>query len=342
MRPKIGITLGDVAGIGPEIVLKALVCPELKGLCRPVVIGHLSVLEHYRKILGHQIFGAQNLGVPPKLKPISSPEELLAEQDEAAIPVVDFSLPPLDDIVPGQPQARTGEAAIIYIKQAVALVQSGYLAAMTTTPISKWAIAQAGYKYPGHTELLAELTNAKIYAMMLVGGPLKVVLATTHCALSEVPGQISQIKLMELIQLIHRELPRWGVPNPRIAVAGLNPHAGEKGMFGREEEERIRPAVAAAKSLDIDVIGPLPADTLFYRVAKGMADVVLAMYHDQGLIPLKLLAFRQAVNITLGLPVIRTSVGHGCATDIAGRGSADPTSLLEAVRLAAQAATLPW
>jgi 4-hydroxythreonine-4-phosphate dehydrogenase len=220
----------------------------------------------------------------------------------------------------------------------VALATSGQIAAITTAPISKQAINQAGYNYPGHTELLAELTKAKDYAMMLVGGKLRVVLVTIHCALSQVPARINKTQVLRVIRLVHHCLPRWGVSRPRIAVAGLNPHAGEDGLLGREEQEQIRPAVKEAKKLGIAVRGPLPADSLFYRALEDEFDVVVAMYHDQGLIPLKMTAPRQAVNVSLGLPIVRTSVGHGCAWDIAGKGVADPASLIAALKLASQAA----
>jgi 4-hydroxythreonine-4-phosphate dehydrogenase len=323
--PIIGITLGDVAGIGPEIILKALSSLEVYDFCRPLVVGNLSTLEAVRKSLGLSLkFQAVN-------------EELAkAVFKPGQIAVWDFTRLKLPQITPGKPDKHTGEAAYQYIKAAVALAQAAEIAAITTAPISKCALQKAGYNYPGHTELLAELTHSRDYAMMLVGGGLRVVLVTTHVPLSQVPSRISADKVLRIIRLVHRSLPQWGVPTPRIAVAAMNPHAGEEGLLGGEEQEHIQPAVTQAQESGIAVWGPLPADSLFYRAIGGEFDVVVAMYHDQGLIPLKLRAPREAVNITLGLPILRTSVGHGCAWDIAGKGMADPASLLAALKLAGQ------
>ena len=323
MNPIIAITLGDAAGIGPEIILKALAQPEIYRFCRPLVIGHKEMLSQTQTVLGLNIV----------LKTATD-----ASQIQPGEPAVwDFTDIPPPDVRPGNPDAATGGAAAAYIRKAVELALQKQVAAMVTAPISKYALHQAGYPYPGHTELLAELTQTKEYAMMLVGGPLRVILVTTHCALKDVPARLSRPKLLEIIRLTHKYLPGWGVKNPRIAVAALNPHAGESGILGGEERDILAPAIRQAQAQGIQVSGPWPADSLFYRAAQGEFNAVVCMYHDQGLIPLKLLAFRQAVNITLGLPILRTSVGHGCAFDIAGKGQADPQSLIQAIKLAAQA-----
>ncbi len=323
--PIIGITLGDVAGIGPEIILKALSLPDVYNFCRPLVIGNLSIVEAAQK----------SLGLSLKLAPVNESLDQ-ATFRPGQISIWDFPQLNLPQITPGQPNKYTGEAAYQYINTAVELAKNSKIAAITTAPISKQALHQAGYNYPGHTELLAELTHTHDYAMMLVGGGLRVVLVTTHLPLSHVASQLTADKILRIIHLLHRCLPQWGVQKPRIAVAALNPHAGEGGVLGKEEQEHIQPAVEQAQKSGIAVWGALSADSLFYRALAGEFDAVLVMYHDQGLIPLKMSAPREAVNITLGLPIIRTSVGHGCAWDIAGKGLADPASLLAALKLASQ------
>jgi 4-hydroxythreonine-4-phosphate dehydrogenase len=328
-QPIIGITLGDGAGIGPEILLKALSAPEVYNFCRPLVIGNRSLLANTQN----------NLGLSLELEAVH--EKLSqASFQPGKVAVWDFPQLDMSGIKPGQPNKLTGEASVQYIKTAAGLVKGGEIAAITTLPISKQAIYQAGYDYPGHTELLAELTQTNDYAMMLVGGKLRVVLVTTHCAISQVSGKINKPKVLRIIRLVHRCLPCWGVTEPRIAVAALNPHAGEGGLMGKQELEHLQPAVKEARESGIAVWGPLPADSLFYRILEGEFDVAVVMYHDQGLIPLKMLAFRQAVNVTLGLPIVRTSVGHGCAYDIAGKGVADPASLIAALKLASRAVGL--
>jgi 4-hydroxythreonine-4-phosphate dehydrogenase len=249
-----------------------------------------------------------------------------------------FGPPPGATFEPGVLSAKAGRASYESIVRAVEAAQRGDVAAIATAPINKEAFRLAGLRWSGHTDLLAELTGARHVAMMFHSEPLRVVLATIHIALAEVPRALTASALEETIALTARELPRFGVARPRIAVAGLNPHAGEHGLFGREELEIIAPAVARARSQGVDASGPFPADTLFVRAARGEFDVVVACYHDQGLIPVKLLAFGQAVNVTLGLPIVRTSVDHGTAFDIAGRGVADAGSMIQAVVLAARLA----
>jgi 4-hydroxythreonine-4-phosphate dehydrogenase len=290
VRPRVGITAGDPAGIGPEIARKAADDPEVHAVCEPIIYGVVA-------------------------------DEQLRTFERGRI------------------SAAAGKAAYDAIVHAVEDAVAGRIAAIATAPINKEAFAAAGLPWPGHTELLAHLTGAPRVAMLFYAEALRVVLATVHVALAEVPRVLTQARLEETIDLTARELPRFGVPSPRLAVAGLNPHAGEHGLFGEEEARILRPAVAACREKGIDVSGPFPADTLFNRAMRGEFDAVIACYHDQGLIPIKLVAFGKAVNVTLGLPIIRTSVDHGTAFDIAGRGVADPSSLIEAVRLAARLAT---
>jgi 4-hydroxythreonine-4-phosphate dehydrogenase len=238
----------------------------------------------------------------------------------------------------GRISAAAGRAAYDAIVRAVEDATRGVIDAIATAPINKEAFAAAGLPWPGHTDLLAHLTGAKRVAMMFHADALRVVLATVHVPLRRVPEVLTQSQLEDTIELAAAELPRFGWPSPRLAVAGLNPHAGEHGLLGTEEDEVLLPAIAACAARGLDVRGPFPADTLFNRAMKGEFDAVIACYHDQGLIPIKLVAFGRAVNVTLGLPIIRTSVDHGTAFDIAGRGVADPSSLIEAVRLAARLA----
>lgn len=240
--------------------------------------------------------------------------------------------------VPGQVSAEAGRAAFEAISRAADDARSGKVAGMATAPVSKTALARAGLEWRGHTEMLAELTGAGRVAMMFHSEKLRVVLATVHVPLAEVPALITRELLGDIIALAARELPRFGIVSPRLALAGLNPHAGEHGLLGGEELATLEPAVQAARRAGVDIVGPLPADTVFVRAFRGEFDAVVACYHDQGLIPVKLVAFGEAVNVTLGLPIVRTSVDHGTAFDIAGKGIADPQSMISAVLLAARLA----
>ena len=289
-KPRIGITVGDPAGIGPEISIKAAADPKVLDLCEPVLYG---------------------------------PHDAKA----------------LQPFTPGQVSAEAGRAAYDAIVMAVEHARAGRIDAIATAPINKEAFALAGIPFKGHTDLLAMLTKSGPAVMMFYAEQLRVVLATVHVALRDVPSLLTRELADFIIDITARELPRFGYPRPRIAVAGLNPHAGEHGVIGSEDDAVLRPAVEAARGRGLDVNGPLPADTVFGRAARGDFDVVIACYHDQGLIPVKLLAFGRAVNVTLGLPIIRTSVDHGTAFDIAGRGVADHSSLVEAIGLAARLAT---
>jgi 4-hydroxythreonine-4-phosphate dehydrogenase len=286
-KPRVGITVGDPAGIGPEISIKAAADPSVLKVCEPCLYG-----PHHETDLGA--------------------------------------------FVPGELSAEAGRVACEAIARAVEDVRLGRIDAIATAPINKEAFALAGIPFKGHTDLLANLTKSDQAVMMFHSEPLRVVLATVHVALRDVPQLLTPELLDSIIDLTARELPRFGYPAPRIALAGLNPHAGEHGVIGDEDDEVLRPAVDRARSRGIDISGPWPGDTVFGRASKGEFDVVIACYHDQGLIPVKLLAFGRAVNVTLGLPIVRTSVDHGTAFDIAGQGVADPGSLIEAVRLAAR------
>jgi len=289
-KPRIAITTGDPAGIGPEIALRAAGHPEVKAACEPILYGP------------------------------SSDEELSAFER-------------------GRVSAAAGRAAYNAVLRAVSDAVDGRIDALATAPIHKEAFAEAGLPWKGHTDLLAHLTGASRGVMMFYSDPLRVVLATVHIPLAQVATVLTQSLVEEVIALTASELPRFGLPAPRIAVAGLNPHAGEHGLLGSEEERVLRPAIGACAKRAIRVSGPFPADTVFVRAIRGEFDVVIACYHDQGLIPVKMAAFGKAVNVTLGLPIVRTSVDHGTAFDIAGRGVADPSSMVEAVKLAARLAT---
>ncbi|MDA1093235.1 MAG: 4-hydroxythreonine-4-phosphate dehydrogenase PdxA [Acidobacteria bacterium] len=288
-RIRVGITVGDPAGIGPEIARAAVLDPRVTAVCEPVLYD-----------------AATDDGVP---------------------------------VVPGVLSAEAGRAAYDAVVRATADAMAGRIDAVTTGPIHKEAFALAGLPWRGHTELLAHLTGADEVAMMFYSSRLCVVLATVHVPLSAVPRLLTRQRVEATLALTAAELPRFGIPVPRLGLAGLNPHAGEGGLLGSEEQDVLAPAVASARARGIDVTGPLPADTVFRQAVDGRFDAVVACYHDQGLIPVKLVAFGEAVNVTLGLPIIRTSVDHGTAFDIAGKGIADPSSLVTAVELAARLAS---
>jgi 4-hydroxythreonine-4-phosphate dehydrogenase len=288
VKPRVALTVGDPAGIGPEIAEKAAADARVREACEPVLYG-----------------------------------------------------PANGSFTPGILSAEAGRAAYEAILAAVRDAQAGAVQAVATAPVNKLAFAHAGLPWKGHTDLLGHLTGSPRVAMMFWSEPLRVVLGTVHLPLAQVPEALTRETLDGIIQLTARELPRFGFPRPRLALAGLNPHAGEDGLLGEEEARVLAPAVRAAAAAGISIAGPLPADTLFVRAARGEFDAVIACYHDQGLIPVKLLAFGRAVNVTLGLPIVRTSVDHGTAFDIAGKNVADPSSMVEAVLLAARLAPKP-
>jgi 4-hydroxythreonine-4-phosphate dehydrogenase len=324
-RPRIGITLGDPAGIGPEIVVKALQRPEVWEWCAPVVVGLPEVCRSAAERIG------LNVAVR-ELEPGNFMDRAGVVNVYCPNASIDAPQPPL-----GEVSALGGRLAYEAIDEAVARVMAGGADAICTAPISKAALHMAGYQYPGHTEMLAEKSGAPLVAMLMVGGGVRVVCATIHVPLATVPSRITTAGLEDLIGLLDRSMKRdFGIERPRIVVCGLNPHAGEGGLLGEEEGRVIGPAIEAARGRGIDARGPAPADVVFHQMLEGRWDVVLAMYHDQAMIPVKTLAFDQGVNVTLGLPFVRTSPDHGTAFDIAGRGVARPDSLIAAIRLASE------
>ena len=324
--------MGDPAGIGPEVVAKTLTGDngkDVRSRTRVLVVGSYPVMDQI----------CSTLQLPSRVERLNHLDNHDTSDD--VIHVLDPLSNPVPAVIHGKTSIANGHAQMTFIKAAVRLAMKGGLDAIVTAPITKAATAMAGYDYPGHTELLAELTGVLTTGgesgMMLIGGPLRIMFVTTHTALRNLPSLIQIPTVMKAIRLADfagRDL--FGISRPRIGVAGLNPHAGEDGLFGMEELEIISPAVEQSHTTGIDCFGPFPADTLFQRASKGEFDVVVAMYHDQGLIPLKLVSFGQAVNITVGLPILRTSVDHGTAYDIAGKGIADPGSLIHAIHTASQ------
>jgi len=325
--PRIGITMGDPAGIGPEVVLKAVAEPEIQKVCVPVIIGDAQMLAHTARTLDLQC------GYDIIRKEESFPEHL----NEPAIFHLDNIL---GFIEPGIESGAAGKAAAGYIEAAVELCAAGSIDAIATAPINKRALFLGGYSFPGHTEFLAHLTRSEEYAMAFVAANLRIVLLSTHVPLSEAIRLVERDRLVKVINLTNRELQRWGMERPRLAVAALNPHGAEGGLFGVEEASEMVPAIEACRQLDdINVHGPYSADTVFLRASRGEFDAVIACYHDQAMIPVKCLSFGEAVNVTLGLPFIRTSVDHGTAFDIAGKGVAEHSSMVAAIKLAADLST---
>jgi 4-hydroxythreonine-4-phosphate dehydrogenase len=329
--PLLALTLGDIAGVGPEIVAKALGDPEVRERAQLAVFGPLRPLRSQMRQFAPGI----------ELSSVATAAELRGWDFARATPVVDdetIKAPPCRDVV-GQVDADAGRVSHASVLAAVDGCLSGAVDAMVTAPIHKTAWAAAGVTHPGHTELLAERTGAPDAVMMMASPELKVTLATVHIPLARVPESVTPERLRTVIDVTAESMPLLGVAGPRIAVAGLNPHAGEGGLFGDEEIRVIGPAVEAARAAGHDVSGPHPADTVFSRAREGAFDVVVALYHDQGLCAVKTLDFERTVNITLGLPIIRTSVDHGTAFDIAGKGLASPQSLFEAIGWAARMAS---
>lgn len=320
---RIALTMGEPGGIGPEVALRA--AGAAGGICAPVLLGDPAVFEEALGLLK----------TPLKLTEVERP----GRPRPGVVEMIKSG--PATGYQKGRPTAEGGAASAEAVKKAAALALQGAVDAVVTAPLSKEALRMAGLPWPGHTEMLAELTNASEFGMMLMGGPLRVMLVTMHTALRDVPGLVSKERVKAAIRLALRASRMLSIEAPRIAVAALNPHAGEGGMFGREEETVIAPAVREAALEGAPVTGPYPPDTLFYRASRGEFDMVVSMYHDQGLIPLKLLAFESGVNVTVGLPIIRTSPGHGTAYGIAWQGVADPSSMVEAVRAAAGLRLVP-
>lgn len=323
-KPLIAITMGDPCGIGPEIVVRALMNSEVNACCSPVVLGDRRALQRAIALLDADL---ELISLPNNELQNSIPSRSIYLRELTSLADA--------DMIYGRPTSTSGDAVFRYITAAAALCMSGKVAAMATAPINKASMNMAGHHYPGHTELLAELTGTEEFVMMLAGARLRVTLVTIHEAISAVPDLVTYDKVLSTIMITHRDVARFFCQNPRIAVLSLNPHAGEGAMFGDHESRIILPAIEEAQRRGIDVTGPHPADTLFHFAAKGDYDAVVCMYHDQGLIPLKLLHFDDGVNITLGLPIIRTSVDHGTAYNIAGKGIASAESMKAAILTAA-------
>ena len=322
--PVIGITMGDPAGIGPEIIIKVLSQSYSLLPCIPVIVGDSVTLER----------AARFVGWDGHVHCISGPEEARYLPNHIQI-IVPEGLGPIP-CEPGRPTVQGGKASAMFIEEAVSLAMKGRIGAVVTCPINKAMLNSAGYGFEGHTQMIASLTGCNSYVMMLAGERLRVALVTIHVPLVKVPELITVANVYKTIAITHKALVKdFALSRPRIGVAALNPHAGEKGLFGREEEDVINPAVQKARAQGMSVEGPFPADTLFWRAFLGEFDAVVAMYHDQGLGPLKLIHFDDAVNITLGLPIVRTSVDHGTAYELAGTGRANHTSLLNALKMAA-------
>ena len=327
-RPLIAITMGDPCGVGPEIIVKALQSQPMLQLSSLFVIGDATAMERAIRVCDAKL----------KIQEINSPEAARSV-DKASIPLLALSSLSTEDLAYGLPTAAAGDAAFQYICSAARFCLDGRISAMVTAPINKEAMHKAGHDYPGHTELLAELGGVSNYVMMLAGDILRVSLVTIHEALADVPALVTTEKVLNTIRLTAEGVKLLtGKTDPKLALLSLNPHCGEGGMFGTDEKRAIIPAIEAARLEQINAVGPLSADTLFYFAQQGIYDGVVAMYHDQGLIPLKMLHFDDGVNLTLGLPFIRTSVDHGTAYDLAGSGKASEKSLLAAIRMAVKMA----
>ena len=316
--PKIAVTMGDPAGVGPEVCLRLLQDEAIARLCTPIVFGSAAVLEQA---------AVQCC--------LAKPGKVVAGLSEADSPcVLDIGAIGLDDFTTGAVNAATGRAAFTYIEDAINAALSGQIAAVTTAPINKVALHAADIPFPGHTEIFAAKTHAPRYCMLQYSSEVRAVFVTTHMGYAEVPGLLTKAAILDTIELGAQAMRRIRGGDPRIVVLGLNPHAGENGLFGTEEQVTIIPAIESARKLGLNVEGPVPPDTAFLPAKRRETDLFVCMYHDQGHIPLKALCFDEAVNTTLGLPIVRTSVDHGTALDIAGLGQANPNSLFEAVKLA--------
>lgn len=328
MKPIIGITMGDAAGIGPEIIVKALGHEEVYQNCHPLIIGDAKIAERVKPIVGSAL----------EIHTIKDPSK--AKFTFGTIDVIDLDLLPAN-LPFGEVSAAAGDGAFQYLAKAIELAKEGKIDSICTAPLNKEALHKGGHMYPGHTEILADLTNTEDFSMMLTTPNLKVIHLTTHMGLIEAIESINPERTYKVIKLAHDTLSKAGFVQPSIAVCGINPHAGENGLFGNgEEEEKLMPGIAKAKAEGINVTGPLPADTLFFRAGRGDFDIVVACYHDQGHAPIKVMGIEDGVNITVGLKggIIRTSVDHGTAFDIAGKNIADDKSMLAAIKSAIELA----
>jgi 4-phospho-D-threonate 3-dehydrogenase / 4-phospho-D-erythronate 3-dehydrogenase len=330
MRPVIAMTMGDAAGIGPEVIMKSLAHADIYDLCRPLVIGDALRLQKAGRIVGTEL-------VVRSLTPDQIDDALYTA---GTVDCIDLKLIP-DDLPWGELSAIAGDAAFRYMEIAAKLAISGKIQAICTAPLNKEALQSGGHKFPGHTEVLAALTGTPEVSMMLSTPKMRVIHVTTHIGLIDAIAKIEPKLVERTIARGYEALRRAGIANPKIGICGINPHAGENGLFGHGEEgEKIEPAVAVCRAKGWDVEGPLPADTLFFRAQRGDFDLVVAMYHDQGHGPVKVLGLESGVNITIGLPVIRTSVDHGTAFDIAGTGKAEEGSMIQAILQAIQLASV--
>ena len=325
-KPAIAITMGDPCGIGPEVVVKALADPRVYASCRPMVIGNTYAMNQ----------AVRATGLPIAIRETDDP--IGAGEDPATVDVVDIHNLNPEDILVGQLSVPCGKAAMEWVTKAGELALAGIVDGIATAPLNKEAAAMAGYESIGHTELLQELSGARIVPTMLMAKNLRVVHLTTHRSLRAACDYVKKDRILDFLQLTHDSFVKWGFPNPRIAAAGLNPHNSDGGLLGNEEADEIAPAVAAARERGIDAVGPIPADSVFHQAISGRYDAVLAMFHDQGHIPVKVYGFEESVTANLGLPFVRTSVDHGTAFDIAGQGIAQHVSMLESIRLAVELA----
>ena len=326
LKPVLGITMGDATGCGPEIIVKSLLEKQFYDISRPVVIGDAKIMERAIKIVG----------ASTQIRKVASLDGV--GQNFGVIDVLDMDNLP-EDLPFAKVDARAGKAAYEYVAKGVDLAMKNEIDAIVTAPLNKEAMNLGGYHYAGHTEILGDLSGTKDYAMMLVGGPLRVIHVSTHVSMREACNRTKKARVLKVIELADESCKLLGLTETRVAVEGLNPHAGEGGLFGAEEIEEIIPAVEAAKAMGICVSGPIAPDTVFYRAAiKGHFDIVVCMYHDQGHIPMKVLSFETGVNVTVGLPFIRTSVDHGTAFGKAGKGTADHRSMNESLLLGAKMA----
>ncbi len=318
----IAITMGDPGGIGPEVIVKALFCAEISDICSPLVVGDSRVMED----------AVRMTGLPLKIQSISGVSGLRPEAGTIAVLDIKAPLP----VPKGVPSKSAGTEIVKYIRTAVGLAENSDVGAVVTAPISKESLKQAGCMWAGHTELLAELTHTEDFAMMFASEVLNVILCTIHIPLKDVPGRINQDNVLRTIMSAKKGAAMLGIDNPRIAVSGLNPHAGESGIMGDEETTGIIPAIKEAQKKGMNAAGPFPPDVVFHKAYNGEFDIIVCMYHDQGLIPFKMLAFDTGVNVTVGLPIIRTSPDHGTGFDIAWKNIASPSSMVEAIKLAAR------
>ena len=331
LLPRLALTMGDPVGVGPEVAVRAAIDPQVLAVARPVIVGDATILHRAAEVCALRV----------SIREAPSIDEADRLADRSTIAVVaptnagDGHDATLIDLPVGRVSARAGDASVRYVVHAVEEALAGRVEGIVTAPINKEAINAAGHRFAGHTELIAARTGTREAAMMLTTGALRVIHVTTHVAFTRVPALLTPTRLDEVIALFDATLRDLGCPDPRIAVAGLNPHAGEHGLFGSDEAERIVPAIEAARAEGIDASGPHPADTVFFQaVHRGRYDAIVCMYHDQGHAPMKLIAFDSGVNVTLGLPVVRTSVDHGTAFDIAWKGEAFTDSARHAVAFA--------